>query len=243
MQITSPRTRWRIGSPRLRSAAVALVAGTALAACYAPALPAGAPCQASAQCPDGQACITGACAITRGEPVDGSRGSGSDGTGGTDGAGGSGTPPGDAGVAVSCASSDTCAAAMMLGSVSGDTSSPVLTAPGYRAAWFRIRVTEDDVSLEGGPLRLLATLTLPAGGADFDVIVHLDPAQATFECTAAFGTASASGNTKQVRASWGSNGLDDPNDDSRDVAIEIRPSAATCDPGAHWQLSLAGDTN
>lgn len=238
MRTTSPGTRWRIGSPRLRFAAAALVAGAALAACYAPELPAGAPCKDSAQCPDGQACIAEACAITRGEPVDGSPGSGSNGTGG---AGGSGTPPGGP---ASCASSDTCAAAMMLGSVSGDTSSPVLAANGYRAAWFRIRVTEDDVSLQGSPLRLLATLTLPGTGADsFDVIVHLDPAQDTLECTAAFGTASASGNTKQVRASWGSNRYDDPNDYSRDVAIEIRPNAATCDPGARWQLSLAGDTN
>ena len=69
-------------------------------------------------------------------------------------------PPIDAAVS-DCASAATCQAAMPLGSVSGDTGNAKLSAMGHQAAWFRVRVTEDDSDVPGLTLRVAAKLTSP----------------------------------------------------------------------------------
>jgi hypothetical protein len=204
-----------------------------LTACYAPVLTPGAPCNDSAGCPDGQPCVLGACDGPIGgpkAPVDASPPP-------LDAAG---EPPGDAALADSCHSNDRCINAATLGVVSGDTGHDTLAAKGSRAAWFRIRVTENDDSFAGVPLHVLARLTPPAG-ADFDVVLYVDPDSDVVECTNSFGTASASGNVKQVRASWGEDVVTDAENDSRDVSIEIRPKSTTCSDGAQWQLAIEGN--
>jgi len=205
-----------------------------LVGCYAPVLTPGSPCADSAGCPDGQACVLGSCDGPIGGPkvpVDASPPP-------VDAAG---EPPGDAPSADTCHTSDACINAVMLGTVSGDTGHDTLAAKGTRAAWFRIRVTENDDSFEGIPLHVLARLT-PPPGADFDVIVYVNPDNDVVECTTQLGTASTSGNVKQVRTSWGEDVVTDGENDSRDVSIEIRPkSASTCSDGAQWQLAIEGN--
>ncbi|HLL25631.1 MAG TPA: hypothetical protein VK427_26020, partial [Kofleriaceae bacterium] len=71
-----------------------------------------------------------------------------------------------------CPSTDTCAGATMLGTVSGDLTSAKLTASGYRAAWFRVRVTENDDNVPGLKLRVASKLTFPAT-VGFETFVYV----------------------------------------------------------------------
>lgn len=212
-----------------------LAALSLLTACYAPVLTPGSPCADSAGCPDGQACAVGHCD----GPVGGSQAPVDASPPPIDAAG---EPPGDAALADSCHSSDKCINAVTLGTVSGDTGHDTLAAKGSRAAWFRIRVTENDDSFAGVPMHVLARLTPPPGAA-FDVIVYANPDSDVVECTTPLGTTSTSGNVTQVRASWGEDVVTDAEDDSRDVSIEIRPKSTTCSDGAQWQLAIDGNWN
>src|SRR5262249_28258303 len=139
-----------------------------------------------------------------------------------------------------CQSQDVCLTAITLGKVSGDTGQQTLAAKGSRAAWFRIRVTEDDNTFNGIPMHVLARLT-PPPGSDFDVFVYVNPGADLVECATPQGTATTSGNVKQVRASWGEDVVPDGEDDSRDVSIEVRPRSATCSAAAQWQLAIEGN--
>jgi len=205
-----------------------------LVACYEPQLPLGAPCRDSARCPDGQQCIAGACSLADLAPVDASPGSGHE-----------RVPPdatSDAAIDAagdSCQGSATCATAVALGTLSGDTDHQTLSSHGSRGAWLRVRVTENDGSPAGIPLSLRATLTV--SGGDFDVVLHVNPDRDVVECTASLGTASSNGNAKQILASWGEEVVANGDDDSRDVSIEIRPVAGACAAGAQWQLLLEGN--
>lgn len=208
-----------------------------LAGCYAPIAPPGAPCKTTQGCPTDQQCVAGVCTEAVGLTVD---------AGAPDPAPVGNPPgdaaPGDAGPAATCQSSDACATATTLGTVSGDTGNQMLTAQGSRAAWFRVRVTEDGTSVDGAPLRVLARLTPPAG-EDFDVRIYVNPDSDVVECTRTTGTATTSGTVKEVRASWGNNSVFDGNDDSRDVSIEVRPLSGSCSPTATWQLVIEGNGN
>jgi hypothetical protein len=210
-----------------RWAPAAAISGV-LAGCYAPNfVPPGSPCASATECPTDQRCVAGSC---------------SDGLGRTVDAGApvpvpDGPPPSDAGSAATCQTSDTCATATKLGMVSGDTDSRTLTAQGNRAAWFRVRVTEDD-PFSDGSMHVLATLTPPAG-EDFDVRVYVNAGTDVLECTNATGMATTSGTAKEVRASW----QDVSNDASRDVSIEVRPLSGSCSPTASWQLVIEGNVN
>jgi hypothetical protein len=140
-----------------------------------------------------------------------------------------------------CTSSDTCAGATSLGSVSGDTGSQKLTASGTRAAWFRVRVTENDTGIGGVPEQLRVTLTSPAS-ADFGVFVYVNTGSDVVECSTTVGTTTTNGKVEQTHAEWGETGtFANGSDDSRDVSIEIRPVSGTCGPDQMWQLSLQGN--
>ena len=205
-----------------------------LAACYAVAPLPGAPCVDSDHCPDGQQCVAGSCGGARTAQVDAGAGAPAD---------AAGEPPHDAApTSTDCASTDVCLTAKTLGTVSGDTGQQTLSAHGSRAAWLRVRVTENDNMIAGVPLHVLARLT-PPPGADFDVVLYANPAADIVECTTPIGTPSTSGTVKQVRASWGEDVVSDGEDDSRDVSIEIRPRSGSCASGAQWQLAIEGDWN
>jgi hypothetical protein len=205
----------------------------ALAGCYAPvALPPGSPCTTTAGCPTDQQCIAGFCTLAVGLMSD----AGAPGTGSIDNA------PGDGGVAATCQSSDACTTAITLGTISGDTGNQTLTAQGSRAAWFRIRVTENEATIDGIPMHVLARLTPPAGES-FDVRIYVNPDTDILECTNTSGAATTSGTVKQVRASWGEDVVTNAADDSRDISIEVRPLSSTCAPAAKWQLVIEGNWN
>src|SRR5512139_1200677 len=105
-------------------------------------------------------------------------------------------PPPDA--ANLCPSADTCAGAMMLGTVSGDTGAMKLMASGYRSAWFRVRVTEDDSDVPGLALRVSSKLTFPAG-VGFETFVYVNAgSDVAAECSTTTGTRATVGNVQTV---------------------------------------------
>lgn len=210
--------------------AVAAAISGVLAGCYAAVAPPGAPCQTTQGCPSEQQCVAGVCAETAGLRVD---------------AGApvpvpppiDSAPPGDAGATVTCESSDTCTTAKTLGTVSGDAGNQTLTATGNRAAWFRVRATED-ADLSDGLMRVLAKLTPPAG-EDFDVLVYVNPDTDTVACPGTAGTVTTAGPGKQVPVSW----RDLVKDASRNVSVEVRPRSTSCSPTAKWQLVIEGNAS
>lgn len=142
-----------------------------------------------------------------------------------------------------CASADTCQAAMMLGAVSGDSGNVKLTGSGYRSAWYRVRVTENNNNVGGLSLRVAAKLTSPAAPM-FDVFVYLNAGSDQTECATTTGTVSTSGMTKMVRAEWGEGTISNGSDDGRNVSIEVRPiSQSGCAATATWQLEVEGNWN
>ena len=145
-------------------------------------------------------------------------------------------------LANACPSTDTCTGATMLGSVSGDTGNQKLTASGYRSAWYRVRVTEDDSGIAGVTLRVGANLTSPSG-LHFDTFVYLNSGSDAVECATTTGSTSTAGNVETVRAEWGEGAIANGSDDGRYVSIEVRPPASGCAPAQAWQLEIEGDWN
>ena len=202
-----------------------VAAALAVAACYAPNPPPGAPCndKLADSCPTEQQCVAGYCAA-------GSNGGAPD------------APTGDAPAPVDCDSADACLTSVTLGSVSGDTGDEMLSATGSRAAWYRVRVIENDATLTGRPVRVLAKLALPAS-AELDVRIYVNVTTDVLECTTPIATAVSTGNLRVARASWGETTIPNGADDSRDVEIEIRPITGTCLPTEHWELTVEGNWN
>ena len=104
-----------------------------------------------------------------------------------------------------CTSSATCAAAMDLGSVSGDDVTSSVTASGYQSAWYKVRVTEDDSSPFANDLAILAQLTSPPG-TNYDVYVYVNTGSDVVECTTPTGSGTSTGTTDQARLTWGETG-------------------------------------
>lgn len=149
----------------------------------------------------------------------------------------------DAPPQATCTSGDTCQGAMMLGTVSGDSGNVKLTATGYKSAWYRVRVTEDNSSVGGLSLRVAAKLTSPSAPM-FDVFVYVNAGSDQIECGTTTGTVSTSGSTKQVKAEWGEGTISNGSDDGRNVSIEIRPlSQSGCASTAMWSLEVEGNWN
>jgi hypothetical protein len=148
-------------------------------------------------------------------------------------------PLADAASAV-CTSAATCATATNLGSVSGDTGADMQTASGYQAAWYKVRVTEDDSGPLGMKLRVSVTLTSPAS-ASYDLIVYLDTGSDVIECTTPNGTATISGATQTRSIQWGEGFFSNNVDDSRTASIEIRPRGTSCAAAAPWSLTVKGN--
>lgn len=138
-----------------------------------------------------------------------------------------------------CTSTATCGTAVDLGSISGDTGADTKTATGYQAAWYKLRVTENDSSVFGAKLKVTVTLSSPAT-ANYDLFVYLDTGTDAIECTTPNGM--ATGLDPQTRSiSWGEGTISNNTDDSRTASIEIRPSGTSCSPSAPWSLTVAGD--
>ncbi len=141
----------------------------------------------------------------------------------------------------SCTSSATCQTAQDLGSVSGDTGSQMKSASGYQAAWYKVRVTEDDSGIVGVKLSVTAQLTSPVG-SNYDVYMYVNSGTDVIECSSPSGTAQMSGNTDTLRIIWGEGSIPNGSDDSRTVSIEIRPVSGPCMQNAPSQLQITGNT-
>ena len=139
-----------------------------------------------------------------------------------------------------CPSTATCANAMMLGTVSGDSMNQKLMMTGYQSAWFRVRVTENDDNFPGLTLRVGAKVTSPTG-VMFDTFVYVNAGNDVVECSTTTGTKSNTGATTQVKAEWGEGFTPNGSDDSRNVSIEVRPVSGNCSPSATWQLEVEGN--
>jgi len=139
-----------------------------------------------------------------------------------------------------CTTTQTCQAAVILGTVSGDSGSQMVTTSGYQAAWVKVRVTEDNGSIGGQKLKVTATLTSPAAAA-FDVLVYVNPDNDVIECASPTGTPTTNGNVETLSVKWGEGAVGNSDDDSRTVAIEVRPKSTSCSPAQTWQLVVKGD--
>jgi len=145
------------------------------------------------------------------------------------------------GASNTCATAATCQTAVDLGSVSGDTGAATRTASGYQAAWYKIRVTEDDSDVFGIKLSATIQLTSPAAN-NYDVFVYVNTGSDVVECTTPSGTQTPSGTVDSTYIIWGEGTLSNGSDDGRTVSIEVRPVSGTCDAAQPWQLAVTGDT-
>jgi hypothetical protein len=140
-----------------------------------------------------------------------------------------------------CTSSATCASAMDLGSVSGDTGNASVTGSGYQSAWYKVRVTEDDSDVFAVEMSATIQLTSPPG-TNYDVYVYLNTGSDVVECTTPRASGTSTGTTDQAHVTWGESGtFSNGNDDSRTVSIEVRPVSGPCSASAPYQLVVFGD--
>lgn len=140
-----------------------------------------------------------------------------------------------------CASNATCAGATALGTVSGDTGNATLTASGYQAAWYSVRVTENDSSPFATPMNLTVQLTSPQG-TNYDLFLYINTASDVVECTTPAASSTSTGTSDQAHLTWGETGtFANGSDDSRTVSIEVRPVSGPCVPSAPYQLVVTGD--
>lgn len=153
---------------------------------------------------------------------------------------GDGAQGSDAAVEV-CASSATCLASMDLGAVSGDTGSAMVMASGYQAAWFHVRVTEDDNGVSGVKLKITTRLMSPAA-SNYDVFVYVNTGSDVIECGTPSGTATTTGTTDQLKINWGEGSVANGANDGRSVSIEVRPVSGPCSKAQPWQLVVLGNT-
>lgn len=140
-----------------------------------------------------------------------------------------------------CATAATCLTATDLGSVSGDTGLVSRSATGYQAAWYKVRVTEDDSDVFGIKLSATISLTSPAA-SNYDVFVYVNTGSNVVECTTPSGATSTSGTTDSTYIIWGEGTVSNGSDDGRTVSIEVRPISGTCDAAQPWQLQVTGNT-
>lgn len=140
-----------------------------------------------------------------------------------------------------CTSTATCATAMALGSVSGDTGNATVQASGYQSAWYQVRVTEDNSSAFAAPMNLTAQLASPAG-TNYDLFLYVNTGSDVIECTTVSTSSTSTGATDVAHLTWGETGtFANGADDSRTVSIEVRPISGSCTPGATYQLTVTGD--
>jgi hypothetical protein len=136
----------------------------------------------------------------------------------------------------------TCATAIDLGTISGDTGAAQKTASGYQAGWYKIRISENDSDVFGIQLSMTARLTSPAS-ANYDVFVYINTSSDVIECNTPSGSATSTGLVDQKYLIWGESGtFSNGVDDDRTVSIEIRPVSGTCQSNQPWQLVVIGNT-
>jgi hypothetical protein len=146
----------------------------------------------------------------------------------------------DAGGGMACANVDSCNAATVLGTVSGDETSPLLHASGSEPTWVTFQVTENNDGLTGESVSFKATLTSPVG-YDFDLYAFRGSDGGTTGCGGVTDESTAVGELDLVSMSWGEGGVANGGDESAWVALQIEVKNGICDPTLEWTLEVEGD--
>lgn len=135
---------------------------------------------------------------------------------------------------------NTCSTAREIGTVSGDTPSPPVTAEGTCAEYVRVRVGETSTSALGVGMRL--SLTLSPAGHDFDLYAFLDPDRDQLACGTPYARSETNGlSPETISLAWGEGTVANGNDDSRWVVVAVTSAQGPCPPGSSWTLSVVGD--
>ena len=140
--------------------------------------------------------------------------------------------------------SDCTGAALSLGSISGDTGSPIKTASGSDSQFLRITITENDSSVfTAKDLHVRITLKSPAG-ENFDLFVYKGKAKGDgggVECATASQSSTNVDPTDIVSFGWPDNHPIGGFDDTATLSIEVRAVTKTCDSSAKWELTVEGN--
>ena len=142
------------------------------------------------------------------------------------------------GGAVVCDFATTCDGAETIGGVSGDTSTPPVTATGVEPTWAQVQVSENDsgVFAEG----MSATISLESVGGDWDLKAYLGDPGDSSGCTGTQQVSQTAG-VDSVRFEWGESGTFANNvEDGTFIAVEIFPKDDVCVPGSSWSLTVSG---
>jgi hypothetical protein len=148
---------------------------------------------------------------------------------------------GSGGAAYMCDNMTSCAAAMAIGGVSGDEPSAPLEEMGEEPTWLEFQVSEDNADVAGEKLSFTVTLTSPPG-YDFDLYVFRGAEGAADGCGGTPAQSTNPSGVDSVSMQWGEGTFANNSDDSAWVSVEIRAVSQMCEPGAHWTLTVQGDT-
>ncbi len=183
----------------------------------------------------------GADTTSTGAPADESTTGDSDGGETTDGGSSSGGEESTStGVAIMCPQELTCPMAPGLGSVSGDTTSPILLFNGSDPTWLEFQVSEDNDDVVGEELNFTVTLTSPAC-CDFDLYVYRSVEGGASGCGGFEESSISVGAVDTVSMDWGEGLVANGVDDDVVVAVEIVPKNDECDDMEEWALQVEGD--
>lgn len=142
-------------------------------------------------------------------------------------------PPATAG----CTAPSPCSGATVLLAVSGDTGADVRTASAATSQWFKVKVEENDDSIDGVELWMRATLVSPPG-TNYDLYVYTSGSCGS----AASGQSVQTSSNDLVSSQFGESGLfSNGSSDSRDVLVEVRHVSGPCNASTPWQLTIAGN--
>ena len=142
---------------------------------------------------------------------------------------------------VSCTAGATCAAAVQLGSVSGDTGAATVQGSGYQSAWYQVRISENDSDVFGVPMNVTATLTSPAG-INYDLYLYLNTGSDVIECASATQSSTSTGTSDSAHLSWGESGtFSNGSNDDRTLSVEVRYVSGTCSMAKPFQLVISGN--
>lgn len=140
----------------------------------------------------------------------------------------------------SVAPSNTCSSARSFGTTVGDGPGTAATASGTCSEWLSVRVTENDGSASGVPMK--ARITLQPTGGDFDLYVHFDAVRDLLACTTpAKSSLGQGGLVEPISLEWGEGTVPNGGDDSRTLSISIVRTGGPCGGDVGWSLTVEGN--
>ena len=149
--------------------------------------------------------------------------------------------PGD-GSTTSCVAPNTCINADDIGSVSGDTASPAVSASGFSSKWMKVLVTENDNSVVGKKLNVAVSLVSPPG-ANFDLFLYVNTGGSITDraCTTVSAQSTNASGADTASLNWGEGTAANNKEDGRIVSVEVRYVSGTCAPNSKWTLTVTGN--